>query len=177
MSRKQLTFATGMAVAATLALTAGCGSDKGGSSAGDSKGGAAIGKGMAQLPVEPTQEPTDDPTDDPYDDPYDEPSDDPTGGSGLVTSDAKMGTCGWGSDGKPYANVEISNSSSDTAYYSLLVGFVDSSDEVVTTGTKSDASVAGGADKTIKVIGLQADSSHTAKKCRLSLATKSDEAG
>ncbi|WAP58825.1 hypothetical protein [Streptomyces sp. S465] len=173
MSRKQLTFATGMAVAATLALTAGCGSDKGGSSAGDSKGGAAIGKGMAQLPVEPTQEPTDDP----YDDPYDEPSDDPTGGSGLVTSDAKMGTCGWGSDGKPYANVEISNSSSDTAYYSLLVGFVDSSDEVVTTGTKSDASVAGGADKTIKVTGLQADSSHTAKKCRLSLATKSDETG
>ncbi|MCO8309011.1 hypothetical protein NI939_41005, partial [Streptomyces sp. RKCA-744] len=76
-----------------------------------------------------------------------------------------------------YANVKISNSGSDTAYYSLLVGFVDSSEGVVTTGVESDAPVAGGADKTIKVTGLKADSSHTAKKCRLSLATKSDNAG
>ncbi|MET7937155.1 hypothetical protein [Streptomyces sp. NPDC005322] len=158
---------------ATLALASGCGSDSGGSSAGDGKGGSAIGKGMARLPVEPTEEPTEEPTDDPYDD----PSDSPTGGSGLVSADAKMGTCGWSSSGMPYANVEISNSSSSTAYYSLLVGFVDSSGEVVTTGIESDAEVAGGADKTIKVAGLKADSSHTAKKCRLSLATKSDKAG
>ncbi|MGW5444135.1 hypothetical protein [Streptomyces asiaticus] len=177
MSRKQLTLATSIVVTATLAATAGCGSGRGGSSAGDSKGGAAIGKGMAQLPVEPTQAPTEEPTDDPYDDPYDEPSDSPTGGSGLVTPDAKMGTCGWGSDGKPYANVKISNSGSGTAYYSLLVGFVDSSEEVVTTGVESDAAVAGGSEKTIKVTGVKADSSHTAKKCRLSLATKSDSAG
>ncbi|AQW54008.1 hypothetical protein SHXM_07471 [Streptomyces hygroscopicus] len=172
VSRKQLTLVTSIVVTATLAITTGCGSGKGGSSAGDSKGGAAIGKGMAQLPVEPTQAPTEEPTDDPYDD----PSDSPTGGSGLITPDAKMGTCGWGSDGKPYANVKISNSGSSTAYYSLLVGFVDSSDKAVTTGVESDAAVAGGADKTIKVTGLKADSSHTAKKCRLSLATKSDSA-
>ncbi|CDR05885.1 PT domain-containing protein [Streptomyces iranensis] len=176
MSRKQLTLATSIVVTATLAATAGCGSGRGGSSAGDSKGGAAIGKGMAQLPVEPTQAPTEEPTDDPTDDPYDEPSDSPTGGSGLVTPDAKMGTCGWGSNGKPYANVKISNSGSGTAYYSLLVGFVDSSEKVVTTGVESDAPVAGGSEKTIKVSGLKADSSHTAKKCRLSLATKSDDA-
>ncbi|ASQ97483.1 hypothetical protein CGL27_34615 [Streptomyces sp. 11-1-2] len=176
VSRKQLTLVTSIVVTATLAITTGCGSGKGGSSAGDSKGGAAIGKGMAQLPVEPTQAPTEEPTDDPTDDPYDDPSDSPTGGSGLITPDAKMGTCGWGSDGKPYANVKISNSGSSTAYYSLLVGFVDSSDKAVTTGVESDAAVAGGADKTIKVTGLKADSSHTAKKCRLSLATKSDSA-
>ncbi|MET7761099.1 PT domain-containing protein [Streptomyces sp. NPDC005393] len=162
---------------ATLVLISGCGSDRGGSSAGGGKGGAVIGKGMAQLPVEPTEEPTEEPTGEPANDPYDDPSDTPTGGSGLVSPDAKMGTCGWSSDGKPYANVEISNSSSTTAYYSLLVGFVDSSEEVVTTGIESDASVAGGADKTIKVHGLKADSSKTAKKCRLSLATKSDQAG
>ncbi|WP_240529274.1 hypothetical protein [Streptomyces antioxidans] len=173
MSRKQFTLATSIVVAATLAATAGCGSSRGGSSAGDSKGGAAIGKGMAQLPVEPTQEPTEDPTDDPYDD----PSDSPSGGSGLITPDAKMGTCGWGSNGKPYANVKISNSGSSKAYYSLLVGFVDSSDEVVTTGVESDTPVEGGSDKTIKVTGIKADSSHKAKKCRLSLATKSNNAG
>ncbi len=172
MPRKQLPLTTSVVVAATLALTAGCGSDGGGSSAGDTKGGAAIGKGMAQLPVEPTEEPTEDPTDDPYDD----PTDSPTGGSGLVTSDAKMGTCGWGSDGKPYANIKISNSSSTTAYYTLLVGFVDDAGKVVTTGTKSDASVAGDSDKTIKVVAFEADSAKKAKKCRLSLGTKSDTA-
>ncbi|WP_055549621.1 hypothetical protein [Streptomyces sp. NBRC 110028] len=173
MSRKQLPLATSVVVAATLAFSAGCGSDRGGSPAGDAKGGAAIGKGMARLPVEPTQEPTEEPTEDPTDD----PSDEPTGGSGLISADAKMGTCGWSPDGKPYANVKISNSSSSTAYYFLLVGFVDSSDEVVTTGTESDASVAGNSDKTIKVSGLQADSSKKAKKCRLSMATKSDSPG
>ncbi|QKV92069.1 hypothetical protein HUT19_10205 [Streptomyces sp. NA02950] len=172
MSRKQLPLTTSVVVAATLALTAGCGSDGGGSSAGDTKGGAAIGKGMAQLPVEPTEEPTEDPTDDPYDD----PTDSPTGGSALVTSDAKMGTCGWGSDGKPYANIKISNSSSTTAYYTLLVGFVDDAGKVVTTGTKSDAPVPGDSDKTIKVTAFEADSSKKAKKCRLSLGTKSDSA-
>ncbi|MFI0820625.1 hypothetical protein ACH4TX_31455 [Streptomyces sp. NPDC021098] len=169
MSRKQLPLATSVVVAATLALSAGCGADRGGSPAGDAKGGAAIGKGMARLPVEPTEEPTEEPTDD--------PSDEPTGGSGLISADAKMGTCGWSPDGKPYANVKISNSSSSTAYYFLLVGFVDSSDEVVTTGTESDASVAGNSDKTIKVSALQADSSKKAKKCRLSMATKSNSPG
>ncbi|MEU8826551.1 hypothetical protein [Streptomyces sp. NPDC048636] len=156
---------TSVVVAATLALTAGCGSDGGGSPAGDTKGGAAIGKGMAQLPVEPTEEPTEEPTTPP-----------PTGGSSLVTSDAKMGTCGWGSDGKPYANIKISNSSSTTAYYTLLVGFVDDAGKVVTTGSKSDAAVSGDSDKTIKVIALEADSAKKAKKCRLSLGTKSDSA-
>ncbi|WP_039937280.1 hypothetical protein [Streptomyces himastatinicus] len=169
MSRKQLPLATSVVVAATLALSAGCGTDRGGSPAEDTKGGAAIGKGMARLPVEPTEEPTEDPTDD--------PTDPPTGGSGLISADAKMGTCGWSTDGKPYANVKISNSSSSTAYYFLLVGFVDSSEEVVTTGTESDASVAGNSDKTIKVSGLQADSSKKAKKCRLSMATKSSSPG
>ena len=173
MSRKQLPFATSVVVAATLALSAGCGTDRGGSPAGDTKGGSAIGKGMARLPVEPTEEPNEEPTEDPTD----TPSDGPTGGSGLISADAKMGTCGWSSDGKPYANVKISNSSSSTAYYFLLVGFVDSSDEVVTTGTESDASVAGNSDKTVKVSALQADSSKKAKKCRLSMATKSDSPG
>ncbi|MGR3934015.1 hypothetical protein [Streptomyces sp. BRA346] len=173
MPRKQLPFATSVVVAATLALSAGCGTDRGGSPAEDTKGGAAIGKGMARLPVEPTEEPTDDPATDRTDD----PSDPPTGGSGLISADAKMGTCGWSTDGKPYANVTISNSSSSTAYYFLLVGFVDSSEEVVTTGTESDASVAGNSDKTIKVSGLQADSSKKAKKCRLSMATKSSSPG
>ncbi|WP_063736999.1 hypothetical protein [Streptomyces sp. RTd22] len=173
MSRKQLPFATSVVVAATLALSAGCGTDRGGSPAEDTKGGAAIGKGMARLPVEPTEAPTEEPTEDPTDD----PTDPPTGGSGLISADAKMGTCGWSTDGKPYANVKISNSSSSTAYYFLLVGFVDSSEEVVTTGTESDASVAGNSDKTIKVSGLQADSSKKAKKCRLSMATKSSSPG
>ncbi|QLH24661.1 hypothetical protein [Streptomyces sp. Rer75] len=177
MPRKQLPLATSVVVAATLALSAGCGTDGGGSPAEDTKGGAAIGKGMARLPVEPTEEPTEEPTDDPATDRTDDPSDTPTGGSGLISADAKMGTCGWSTDGKPYANVKISNSSSSTAYYFLLVGFVDSSGEVVTTGTESDASVAGNSDKTIKVSGLQADSSKKAKKCRLSMATKSSSPG
>lgn len=169
MPRKQLPLTTSVVVAATLALSAGCGADRGGSPAEDAKGAAAIGKGMARLPVEPTEEPTEDPTD--------APSDEPSGGSGLISADAKMGTCGWSPDGKPYANVKISNSSSSTAYYFLLVGFVDSSDEVVTTGSEADASVAGNSDKTIKVSALQADSSKKAKKCRLSMATKSDSPG
>ncbi|MGY0057654.1 hypothetical protein ACWY4P_14000 [Streptomyces sp. LZ34] len=174
MVRKQFPFATALVVVATLASISACGSEGGGSSSGDTKGGAALGKGMAQLPVEPTESPS--PTEDPTDYPTDDPTDTPTGGGGLVTSDAKMGTCGWGSDGIPYANVKITNPDSTTSYYSLLVGFVDSNEDVVTTGIESDASVAGKSSKTIKVVGLKADSSKKAKKCRLSLGTKSKTA-
>jgi ABC-type oligopeptide transport system substrate-binding subunit len=168
--RKQFPFATALVVVATLASISACGSEGGGSSAGDTKGGAALGKGMAELPVEPTESPS------PTEDPTDDPTDTPTGGGGLVTSDAKMGTCGWGSNGIPYANVKITNSDSTTSYYSLLVGFVDSNEDVVTTGMESDAAVAGNSSKTIKVLGLKADSSKKAKKCRLSLGTKSKTA-
>jgi ABC-type oligopeptide transport system substrate-binding subunit len=168
--RKQFPFATALVVVATLASISACGSEGGGSSAGDTKGGAALGKGMAELPVEPTESPS------PTEDPTDDPTDTPTGGGGLVTSDAKMGTCGWGSNGIPYANVRITNSDSTTSYYSLLVGFVDSNEDVVTTGMESDAAVAGNSSKTIKVLGLKADSSKKAKKCRLSLGTKSKTA-
>lgn len=169
MLRKNVPLATSVVVAATLAFTAGCGSDGGGSSSGDKKGGMAVGKGMVDLPVEPTQEPTDDP--------YDDPSDDPSsGGGGFAIDDAKMGNCGWGSDNKPYAEVKITNPESSTYYYTLFVGFVDSDDKAVTTGIESDAAVSGDATKTIKVIGLVADSSHKAKKCKLSLATKSETA-
>lgn len=174
MVRKQFPFATALVVVATLASISACGSEGGGSSAGDAKGGAALGKGMAELPVEPTESPS--PTEDPTDYPTDDPTDTPTGGAGLVTSDAKMGTCGWGSDGIPYANVKITNSDSTTSYYSLLVGFVDSNEDVVTTGIESDAAVSGNSSKTIKVVGLKADSSKKAKKCRLSLGTKSKTA-
>ncbi|MDW6059296.1 hypothetical protein SAZ11_16330 [Streptomyces sp. FXJ1.4098] len=174
MVRKQFPFATALVVVATLASISACGSEGGGSSAGDAKGGAALGKGMAELPVEPTESPS--PTEDPTDYPTDDPTDTPTGGSALVTADAKMGTCGWGSTGIPYANVKITNSDSTTSYYSLMVSFVDSNDDSVTSGFESKAPVAGNSTKTIKVLGLLADSSKKAKKCRLTLGTKSKTA-
>ncbi|MFD8380569.1 hypothetical protein ACFV2X_18800 [Streptomyces sp. NPDC059679] len=170
MVRKQFPFATALVVVATLASISACGSEGGGSSAGDAKGGAALGKGMAELPVEPTESPS------PTEDPTDDPTDTPTGGNALVSPDIKMGTCGWGSDGIPYANVKITNSDSTTSYYTLMVGFVDGNDKAVTTGFESDAEVAGNASKTVKVVGLLADSSKKAKKCRVSLGTKSKTA-
>ncbi|MES4903252.1 MULTISPECIES: hypothetical protein [unclassified Streptomyces] len=174
MVRKQFPFATALVVVATLASISACGSEGGGSSAGDTKGGAALGKGMAELPVEPTESPS--PTDDPTDYPTDDPTDTPTGGSALVSPDIKGITCGWGSDNIPYANVKITNSDSTTSYYSLLVGFVGADDKAVTTGVESDAAVAGDTTKTVKVVGLLADSSKKAKKCRISLGTKTKTA-
>ncbi|MDT0543292.1 MULTISPECIES: hypothetical protein [Streptomyces] len=171
MVRKQFPFASTLVVVATLASISACGSSGGGgSSAGDAKGGAAIGKGMAELPVEPTESPT------PTEDPTEDPTDTPTGGGGLVSPDIKMGNCGWGSTGIPYANVKITNSDSTTSYYTLMVGFVDSKGEVVTTAFESDAEVAGNASKTVKVVALEADSSKKATKCRVSLGTKSKTA-
>ncbi|WFB06944.1 hypothetical protein LRS74_07700 [Streptomyces sp. LX-29] len=161
-------LATSAVVVATLALTAGCGSG-GGSSSEDGKSGAAIGKGMAKLPVKPSPSPTPTPTPTPTDD----PSDDPTGGTGLVTPDAKMGPCGWDSSSMPYADVKITNSSSTTQYYSIFVGFTDKDDKVVTSGIASDAAVPGNGKKTVKVKGFSADSTKKAKTCRITLATKS----
>ncbi|MEK8172850.1 hypothetical protein NKH77_39050 [Streptomyces sp. M19] len=72
--------------------------------------------------------------------------------------------------------MKITNPESSTYYYTLFVGFVDGDEKVITTGIESDAAVPGNGTKTVKVIGMEADSSQKAKKCRVSLATKSETA-
>ncbi|WP_431041701.1 hypothetical protein ACQUSR_07110 [Streptomyces sp. P1-3] len=167
MLRKKLPLATSVVVVATLALVSGCGSqDGGGSSSGDSKSGTAVGQAMAKLPVKPT-EPTPEPTETEEPDEPDDPS------YGLITPDVKMGNCGWDASSKPYADVKVTNSSSTTQYYSIMVGFTGKdNDDVITTGIESGAEVAGNGKKTVRVHGLIADSGKKAKTCRISLATK-----